>query len=74
MGYEPSGPFVTSVIESKLDQMTMFEWQRHSPEANQIPFYQELLDFLELRANVSENRISKVERKNPPTAFDKRTW
>ena len=35
MGYEPSGPFVTSVIESKLDQTTMFEWQRHLQEPNQ---------------------------------------
>ena len=25
--YEPSGPFVTSMLELKLDPTTMFEWQ-----------------------------------------------
>ena len=28
--YEPSGPFITSVLELKLDANTMFEWQRFS--------------------------------------------
>ena len=28
MDYEPSGPFVTSILELKLDADTMFEWQR----------------------------------------------
>ena len=27
MDYDPSGPFINSVIELKLDQATMFEWQ-----------------------------------------------
>jgi hypothetical protein len=28
MDYEPSGPFITSALELKLDVNTMFEWQR----------------------------------------------
>ena len=28
--YEPSGAFITSIFELKLDTMTMFEWQKHS--------------------------------------------
>ncbi len=30
MDHEPSGTFITSVLELKLDASTMFEWQRHS--------------------------------------------
>ena len=30
MDYELSGPFITSIIELKLDANTRFEWQRHS--------------------------------------------
>lgn len=30
LGEEPSPPFITSIIELKLDSTTMFEWQRHS--------------------------------------------
>lgn len=29
MGYEPSGSFITSAIELKLDETTIFEWQSH---------------------------------------------
>ena len=67
MGYEPSGPFVTSLLELKLDETTVFEWQRHSQESKRVPPYQELLDFLDLRAQASE-AIPKVDRKTstPP--------
>ena len=30
MDYKPSGPFITSILELKLDTTTMFEWQKHS--------------------------------------------
>ena len=30
IGYEPSGPFIISALELKLDETTMFEWQKHS--------------------------------------------
>ena len=48
LGHEPS------LLEMKLDSTTMFEWQRHSQEHTDIPDYQELLDFLNLRAQASE--------------------
>ena len=32
MEYEPSGPFITSALELKLDTNTMFEWQKHTVE------------------------------------------
>ena len=42
LGYDPYGPFITSVLELKFDTNTMFEWQRHIsrtslPEAFGIP-------------------------------------
>ena len=66
--YDPSGTFITSSLELKLDQTTMFEWQRHSQDTNEVPHYQELLDFLDLRAQVSE-AIPKVDRRSwlPPS-------
>ena len=58
MGYEPSGPFITSVIELKLDVTTMFEWQKHSQSCREVPHYQDLLDFIDLRAQASETTIN----------------
>ena len=30
MDYDPSGPFITSILELKLDTNTVFEWQKYS--------------------------------------------
>ena len=59
MECEPSGPFITSVIELKLDTTTMFEWQKHSQAATSVPHYQELLNFINLRAQASETSTTK---------------
>lgn len=77
MGYEPSGPFITSVLELKFDAGTMFEWQKHSNSSPDVPHYHELLEFVNLRAQASENSIPEKKtsshemRKNfkPVTAF-----
>ena len=50
MGYEPSGPFITSALELKLDQTTMFAWQKHSQKFEGVPHYQDLA-FLNLHAH-----------------------
>ncbi len=44
MDHEPSGPFVTSILELKLDADTMFEWQRYSQDYLGVPHYQKLLE------------------------------
>ena len=59
MECEPSGPFITSVIELKLDTTTMFEWQKHSQVATSVPHYQELLAFINLRTQASETSTTK---------------
>ena len=39
MGYEPPGPFITFLLELKLDVNTMFEWQRNSQASTYVPKY-----------------------------------
>ena len=63
MGYEPSGPFITSTLELKLDQTTMFEWQSHSQKSTGVPHYWDLLDFLNLRAQATESHASDRSHK-----------
>ena len=55
MGSEPSGPFITSVLELKLDPTTMFEWQKYSQESTDVPHYNDLLEFLNMRAQALES-------------------
>ena len=45
MGHDPSGPFITSTLELKLDQTTMFEWQKHSLKSESIPLTKSCLNF-----------------------------
>ena len=54
MNEEPDPSFVTSIIELKLDTTTSFEWQKHSQGTTTVPHYQDILDFLDLRAQASE--------------------
>ena len=51
--YDPSEPFITSLLELKLESVTMFEWQKHTQSLNEILHYHKLLDFNELRAQAS---------------------
>ena len=62
MGHKPSGPFITSVLELKLDTNTMFEWQKHSQDSTDVPHYQKLLEFINLRAQASEASVSDHKR------------
>ena len=73
MGEEPSGAFITSILELKLDQATI-EWQRASQDSTSVPHYQKLLEFLDLRAQASETcsltqerRSRRFEHKKPYT-------
>ena len=63
MKYEPSGPFITAVIEEKLGQMTTFKWQRHSQESPDVPHYNDLLRFLDLRAQVTGTDAHEAQRR-----------
>ncbi len=63
LGQEPSGPFITSLLELKLDPNTIFEWQRHSQNSH----YQQLLHFINLRAQASEASMSDAGKKSLKT-------
>ena len=54
MDYDQSGPFITSMLELKLDATTQFEWQKHKQSEAKVPHYQDLLNFIDLRAQASE--------------------
>lgn len=69
LGHEPSQAFITSLLEMKFDSTTMFEWQRHSQEHADVPDYQELLDFLNLRAQASEASTEKKRTPKPVTSL-----
>ena len=64
--------FVTSVLESKLDQTTMFEWQKHSQGSKEVPDYLELLEFLDLLAQATENTKGEPERKHSSNPLSKK--
>ena len=59
MDYEPSGPFITSILELKLDTMTMFEWQKHSQSSTEVPHYQHLVEFVDLLVQASETSTTE---------------
>ena len=63
LGHEPDGSFITSMLEIKLDAHPMLEWQRHSQESTDVPHYQQLLSFIDLRAQASESTISDVAKR-----------
>ena len=62
MGHDPPGPFVTLLIELKLDTTTMFEWQRYTQDSTDVPHYQKLLDFINLRAQACEAAATEPKR------------
>ena len=57
------GSFITSMLELKLDEHTMFEWQRHSQESIDVPHYQQLLSFIDSRAQAAVSDTPKRARK-----------
>ena len=65
MDCEPSGQFVTSLLELKLDETTMFEWQRSSQGRSEVPHFLELLKFIDLRAQASESKTPAEPPKRP---------
>ncbi len=65
MKYNPPGPFITSMVELKLDPGTMFEWQKHTQTSSAVPHFDALLEFIDLRAQASESTAPELSRKRP---------
>ena len=66
LGCDLPGQFITSMIELKLDTDTLFEWQKHTQAEAEVPHYQELLDFIDIRAQASEASCT-VSKKSTPS-------
>lgn len=64
LGCELPGKFITSMLELKLDVDTLFEWQKHSQASSDVPHYQELLDFIDLRAQASESSCTTHKKQS----------
>ena len=62
MGHEPDGTFITSFLQLKLDQTTLFEWQKHDQASTDVSHYGNLLDFLNLRAQASETLTPETRK------------
>ena len=63
---------MTTMLEQKLDQPTMFEGQRHRKDSTDVPHYSALLEFLDLRAQTSENAVRRSDHKcQTPMAVNK---
>ena len=71
MDNDLSGAFITSIIELKLDTDTLFEWQKHSQAERKTPHYDDLLKFIDLRAQASETSmyvpVKKPQRNDQPS-------
>ena len=63
MRHEPSETFLTSLIELKLDPSTLFEWQKHTQSQTDVPKYDDLLSFIDLRAQALETSHIPQPRK-----------
>ena len=73
MKQEPTGSFITALLELKLDKETMFEWQKASQETDGIPHYDELLKFLNLRAQAAETCSSEAKKQIAPKRISPRS-
>ena len=49
MKSEPSGSFIMSLIELKLDVDTMFEWQKHSQAKTEVLHYNDVMELPRIR-------------------------
>ena len=61
MGYEPSASVITSLILLKLDQNTRFEWQKYTKKIKSVPHYDDMLTFLDMRAQASEMLVRRTD-------------
>ena len=73
MKLEPSGAFITALLEMKLDQSTMFEWQKHTQEQSEVPHFMEFVGFIDLRARASEAIICEGQKRQYQAAPSKGT-
>ena len=70
MEYSSWNHLMTSIIELKLDQETLFEWEKLTQGKKQVPDPRDRLEFLDLRAQACE-AATYVEKRRQPTQHSK---
>ena len=65
--------FCSHTLETKLDQTTMFEWQKHSQGSKEVPDCLELLEFLDLLARAAQNTMGESKCRYPVVTPGKKT-
>ena len=63
--------FITALGESKLDPVTMVEWQKFTQKEKEVPDYHQLLEFLDLRSTATELTTHYSDRKKPQASYSK---
>ena len=59
--------FLSASVEMKLDLESKFAWEQHTSEKKDVPSIDELLNFIDLRAQASElSTPHNAERRPPP--------
>ena len=61
--------FITALGESKLDPVTMVEWQKFTQKEKEVPDYHQLLEFLDLRSTATELTTHYSDRKKPQASY-----
>ena len=65
MDYEPSGPYITSMLELKLDTKTMFKWQKFSQDSTDVPHHLKLLEFYQPQGSSTSEVSISVNKRSP---------
>ena len=63
--------FMTALGESKLDPVTMVEWQKFTQTEKDVPDYHKFLEFLDLRATATELTSHDPSHKKPQGSHNK---
>ena len=69
MDCKPSGQFITSALELKLDDNTIFEWQKYSQSSTSVPHYSDFLTFLNLRVEATATIKNRPSAPNKTPSF-----
>ena len=72
MKYETFASLVTSILELKVDHITIFKWQRHTHSSNTVPDFGDLLEFLDLRARAGKNAAREGETRRQVSLPEKK--
>ena len=69
MNCEPSGQFITSLSEVKVDPTTIFEWQEYSQDSSEVPHFSALSEFINMQAQAFKLSVPELNKKHQSEAL-----